>query len=147
MIASIRRDYEGYEWWSQVSWRGWVDHPDQFLSSLDLLLCPSSDFDPLPTVMLEAGRAGTPVLAARQGGAPEIVSNGESGWLFDPEDVQGASRLLEALVGDRARLQAAGRVAADRVRCGFSVERMCRDYDDLYREVTSRRQLLHPSVM
>ena len=139
MIESIRGQYAACDWWSQVKWLGWVEHTDEFLSALDLVICPSDEFDPLPTVILEAGRAGTPVLAARQGGAPEMITDGETGWLFDPREVEAASLLLARLASDRDQLAAAGRLAAEKVRHAFGVDRMRLEYEQLYRELLAHR--------
>ncbi|MDZ8241516.1 MAG: glycosyltransferase family 1 protein [Nostoc sp. ChiQUE01a] len=68
-------------------------------ASADAFIFPSRT-ETLGLVLLEAMAAGCPVVAARSGGIPDIVTDGVNGYLFDPTtDVQGAFsatvRLLE----------------------------------------------------
>jgi glycosyltransferase involved in cell wall biosynthesis len=58
----------------------------------DMLVMPSR-WEGLPMVLLEAMVAGTPVLATRTGGIPEVLTHDASGWLVPPED---ASTLADA---------------------------------------------------
>ncbi|MGK7876154.1 MAG: glycosyltransferase [Xenococcaceae cyanobacterium] len=68
-------------------------------ASADAFIFPSRT-ETLGLVLLEAMAAGCPVVAARSGGIPDIVTDGVNGYLFEPEDPNGAiaatKRLLEA---------------------------------------------------
>lgn len=73
--------------------------------------------DALPTVLLEAAAAGVPAVASRVAGVPEIVRDGETGWLVEPGDVRGLARALDALRrhgAQRARMGMAARAHAER---------------------------------
>lgn len=62
--------------------------------------------------LLEAMASGTPVIASRIGGVPEIVRDGETGYLVEPGDETGLRSAIEELLGDRdkaARMGMAGR--------------------------------------
>jgi glycosyltransferase involved in cell wall biosynthesis len=67
-------------------------------ASSDAFVFPSRT-ETLGLVLLEAMAAGCPVVAARSGGIPDIVTDGANGYLFDPADERGAIaatlRLLE----------------------------------------------------
>ena len=84
-------------------------------------------------VVVESLACGTPVVAAREGGVPEIVDGDAVGRLFeaaDPADV--ANALLEGLelAGDPST-PAACRARAER----FSTRRTAQEYEALYREL------------
>lgn len=68
-------------------------------ASADAFIFPSRT-ETLGLVLLEAMAAGCPVVAARSGGIPDIVTDGVNGYLFDPADPKGAiaatQRLLQA---------------------------------------------------
>jgi glycosyltransferase involved in cell wall biosynthesis len=53
---------------------------------------------------LEGMAHGLPALASRAGGASEIVTHGESGYLFDPGDFRGLAAVLHRLINDREEL-------------------------------------------
>lgn len=51
-------------------------------------------------VLIEAMAAGVPVLATRCGGPDSFITDGENGWLADPEDSAGLARRIAALLAD-----------------------------------------------
>jgi glycosyltransferase involved in cell wall biosynthesis len=77
------------------------------------LVVPST-YEGMPLVVLEAMAAAVPVVASRVSGIPEVVLDGETGWLVPPEDPPSLARTLEELRRDRA--EAARRGAAGRAR-------------------------------
>ena len=85
-------------------------------ASADAFLFPSST-ETLGLVLLEAMAAGCPVVAAKRGGIPDIVTDGENGCLYDPDQTDGllvaTRRLLEQ--GERhQRMRLAARREAER---------------------------------
>ena len=81
-------------------------------ASADIFVMPSES-ETLGFVVLEAMASGVAVVAVRAGGIPDILSKqGQTGYLYAPGDVEGASQLVRQLAGDvalRARVGAAGR--------------------------------------
>jgi glycosyltransferase involved in cell wall biosynthesis len=67
----------------------------------DAFVFPSRT-ETLGLVLLEAMAAGCPVIAARSGGIPDIITDGQNGYLFDPEDPQGAIVATQKLFADPA---------------------------------------------
>lgn len=65
----------------------------EILQQVDILLVPSRQ-DPLPTVIVEAGLSGVPVVASPVGGIPEMVENGVNGYLA-AEDAEWVARVKE----------------------------------------------------
>lgn len=63
------------------------------------VVVPSECYDICPMSVLEAKAVGTPVVGARIGGIPELVRDGEDGFLFDPGDVEDLCRALEDMRG------------------------------------------------
>jgi len=85
-------------------------------ASADAFIFPSRT-ETLGLVLLEAMAAGCPVVAANSGGIPDIVTNGENGFMFDVDDPDGAitatKRLLDAQ-GEREQMRANARKEAER---------------------------------
>ena len=59
----------------------------------------ASENEGLPNVVMEALAAGLPVVATSVGGVPELVRDGETGWLVPPRDGDAFARTLERVAG------------------------------------------------
>jgi glycosyltransferase involved in cell wall biosynthesis len=85
-------------------------------ASSDAFIFPSRT-ETLGLVLLEAMAAGCPVVAARSGGIPDIVTDGVNGYLFDPTDARGAvvaTQKLLAATEERELLRQNARQEAEK---------------------------------
>ncbi len=113
---------------------GWVDPPWTAHWALDVLAVPSFT-EGFPLVIVEAMLAGTPVVASRVGGIPEIVVDEETGLLVPPGDARALATALGRLVGDpelRAAIAARSREFAAQ---NFTSSAMAAKFEALYREL------------
>jgi len=97
----------------QVDVVGWVDHdeiPEQ-LNRLQLVVVPSHPTEGLPTVILESLACGTPVAATPVAGVPDIVRDGETGFLLSEYRPEPIAELIEDCLSrdDLGRISAMGR--------------------------------------
>jgi glycosyltransferase involved in cell wall biosynthesis len=74
---------------------------------------PSEWYENQSMVVLEALASGTPVIASAIGGNPELVIEGETGWLHAPGDVAALAGVLRRAAGDPEAARAVGRRAAE----------------------------------
>jgi glycosyltransferase involved in cell wall biosynthesis len=79
--------------------------------------------DCLPMVLSEAGAAGLPVVSTRVAGIPEIVADGESGFLVPPHDGQALTEALARLVDDADLRLRMGRRAVAIIAERFDAEK------------------------
>jgi glycosyltransferase involved in cell wall biosynthesis len=128
LLLELRERYEKKPWWSTVRWHGWVQSPREFLQRLDLLIMPSREFDSFPTVLLEAGQVGVPVLAAHVGGVSEIVLDYQTGRLFEPGNISQATAILNELILHPDLAGQMGRGAEKRIKTEFSATKMVAEY-------------------
>jgi L-malate glycosyltransferase len=101
------------------------------LPSFDCLVVASRG-EPFGLVLLEAMRAGVPVVASNAGGVPEIVSDGINGLLFKSGDAEDLAGALQRVAEDSAlagRLCEEGRRA---IRTRFSFENQVGSMQDLF---------------
>ena len=98
-------------------------------AEIDVLAHVSSGFDSLPTVLMEAARAGIPCVACAHGGAGEIVRDGETGFLFPVAAPELGLQRLRELTRDSALRQRQGEAARARFATEFGVARMVRAYE------------------
>jgi glycosyltransferase involved in cell wall biosynthesis len=82
--------------------------------------------------------AGLPVVATRRGGNPELVANGECGYLFPPGRSDELAGLLARYADDPALRRAHGAAARRRVEERFGVRQMVERYEDVYRRVATQ---------
>jgi L-malate glycosyltransferase len=105
--------------------------PFTYYRSLDLYLT-TSVHEGLPLSVVEAMACGKPVVSAAVGGIPEIVTDGEEGFLIAGRDpAPFARRCLELLRDDRLRTRMGERAAAS-ARSRLSAEAMAGAYRRLY---------------
>ncbi|MBT7300703.1 MAG: glycosyltransferase family 4 protein [Victivallales bacterium] len=96
-----------------VKFLGFVpeDELRRLYQQCDVFAVPSN-YESFGLVFLEAMAWGKPVIGCRAGGMPEVIADGETGFLAEPGDVSGLGTMLARLCGDRdlrARLGAAAR--------------------------------------
>lgn len=89
----------------------------------DLLVHPAR-WEGFGLALLEAMLAGKPVVAARAGSAPELVSDGHTGVLVPVDDAGALAAAISSLLADRERAEEMGRAGLERAREEFSVARM-----------------------
>ncbi len=100
------------------------------LAAADVVVVPSRA-DAAPLVVLEAWRAGRPLVATVRGGPPEIVTDGVDGVLVDPTDTDALAGAVLGLLDDpvlAGRIAAAGRRRVE----DFTWERVVDRYEALY---------------
>jgi glycosyltransferase involved in cell wall biosynthesis len=111
----------------------------------DAFVLPSVN-EGTPVSAIESLASGTPVVANRVGGVPDVVTDGVNGFLVQPGDFEAAADRLAELASDsrlRARLGEAGRRAMFE---RYSVSRLVDDVDRLYRALLEAKGITanHP---
>jgi glycosyltransferase involved in cell wall biosynthesis len=106
----------------------------QHLREATALALPSLE-DNCPMVVLEAMAAGVPVLAAKVGGLPDLIEEGETGLFCDPLDPGSMSGALETFLRDPSRAQEIATRAKQAALARFRPEVIARQHLDIYREV------------
>ncbi len=89
------------------------------LSSALCLVVPSI-YEGMPLVILEAMAEGIPVAASRVSGIPEVVVDGETGWLVPQEDPPALAAALSAALADPMEAARRGRAGRGRLDAGFT---------------------------
>jgi len=128
----------GFGLGERVRFLGERDALPELLAPANVLLLASSE-ESFGLSALEAMACGTPVVATRVGGLPEVVEDGVTGLLADPEDLDDLALKLKMLMSDRVLAQdmglAARRVAEER----YARATITQQYEDLYRRVIAGR--------
>lgn len=116
----------------RVRFVGHVSDMPEFYRGLDVFVLPSVSTEGLPLVVLESMAMGTPVVATRLAGAPEVIDDGETGLLAPPGDAEALADALGRLAGDEELRKELGAAGAAHVRERFTVERVAREVVEVY---------------
>ncbi|MDA8019800.1 MAG: glycosyltransferase family 4 protein [Thermoanaerobaculia bacterium] len=100
----------------------------------------STHFEGLPRAILEAMRAGLPVVASRVGGVAEEVVDGETGRLVPPRSPLALAEALEPLLADRELRTQMGLAGRRRYEKMFRLERMVAETERVYRRLLQNRE-------
>lgn len=99
---------------SSVQWLGALPLAEvvDLMGDARAVVVPSEWGEPFGRVVIESLATGTPVIAARSGGLPEIVLDGANGWLFEPGDITQLTEVLTRALSERsASMRAAARAS------------------------------------
>ncbi|HSV05684.1 MAG TPA: glycosyltransferase [Candidatus Binatus sp.] len=91
------------------------------LVALPCVVAADGNVDALPTVLLEAMACGLPVVSTALSGIPEIVADGETGYLVPPGDAVSLAASLAGLLEDRALAERFGRAGRRRAAERFDL--------------------------
>ena len=108
-----------------------------FYAAFDAFVLPSSR-EGTPASAIEALAAGLPVVATRVGGLPDVVSDGEDGFLVEVGAVDALAERLQRLAADPALRERMGAAGRRRVLQRYSAGRLVDDMDALYRSLLSK---------
>jgi glycosyltransferase involved in cell wall biosynthesis len=110
---------------------GFRNDLSRYLPNLDLHVM-SSFTEGLPVILLEASAAGVASVATAVGGIPEVLDDGQSGYLVSSGDAPTLAQRIITLLDNDTQRQKMGRAARDRVRRDFSFTSMSRKYHELF---------------
>ena len=115
---------------------GYQEDVAPYYAAFDALVLPSSN-EGTPVSAIEALAAGRPVVATRVGGVPDVVQEGEDGFLVEPGATDDLAARLAELARDPKLRERMGRAGRERVLPRYAVERLVDDIDRLYRALLS----------
>ncbi|MGQ9880692.1 MAG: glycosyltransferase family 4 protein [Armatimonadota bacterium] len=114
---------------------GEIPNGAQLISSARLLVNPSLT-EGIPNVILEAFAYKTPVVATAVGGVPELVKDGETGWLVPPRDPRALAQAIREALSNPEEAQRRAENAYRHLLANFTVEK----------QVERWEQALHAAV-
>jgi len=118
-----------------ATFHGAVRHVPDRLAESDLFVLATRG-DNLPVAVLEAMSVALPVVSTRTGGLPELVSDGDTGILVEPDDVESLASAITRLAGDEELRKGLGRAAAKRIVDRFESRTVARQALALYHSVS-----------
>ena len=112
------------------------DIPERLATAQAFVL--TSNWEGFPLTIVEAMRAGLPVVASRVGGVAEAVDDGRTGFTVPPGDAGALADRLRAIIQDASLRREMGRSARRRYDAEFTLSRMVERTLEVYRETVRR---------
>lgn len=122
-----------------VHFLGELQDPYSLYEAVDgnLLTSKSESF---PYALLEGATRHCATIASRVGGIPEMIRDGEDGWLFTPGDSEDLRRVLEEAIRNPEEMTRRGESMYARVCEKFSEEAMGKSHVAIYEDILRREQ-------
>ncbi|WP_170927512.1 glycosyltransferase family 4 protein, partial [Enterococcus sp. 6D12_DIV0197] len=98
----------------------------------DIFVLPSTNPDPLPTVVLEAMASGKPVIGYSHGGVTEMVENGYNGFLCEVNNVKDLEQKIDFLISNEKVRKEMANNSSTRQKKYFSLESYINNFEKLY---------------
>jgi len=121
----------------EVHFLGEQDQVLPLLSISDVFLLPSSQ-ESFGLAALEAMACEVPVVASRVGGLPEVIAHGDSGFLHEPNDIEGMARSVVMLLTDQQSHHRVAVSARQVVHQRFCDAKIVPMYEAYYEEILAR---------
>jgi len=122
-----------------VSFAGFRKDAPDLMAAADLVILPSVA-EAFGLVLTEALYLGTPVVATRAGGIPEIVEDGVDGVLVPSSDSGALARAIVDLLNDPNRRRQMAGAGREKILNRFRFEDMVRSYEAIYEKAISSQR-------
>ena len=122
----------------RVHLAGYRSDAPAVIGACDIVVAPSRGREGLTKSVIEAMAQGRPAIVTTAGGLPEMVDDGESGFVVPIDDVDALADRIERLFGDRELVSDMGHRARNRVAERFAVEKTVEETLALYLRLLGR---------
>ncbi len=119
---------------------GMRDDVPALMAAFDVLVVPSIN-EGMGRVLLEAGAASLPAVAANVGGVPDVLDDGVTGLLVPSRDAAAISQAVVGLAKDLELRRKMGGAARAKVVPDYGIERMVEQIESLYEELIEEKKL------
>ena len=117
-----------------VCFAGWVTDMAGFYRSIDINVLTSLS-ETFPYAITEGAREHRCAVSSRVGGVPALITDGETGLLFEPGDADALAAHLKALAASPELRQRLGEALYRKAKAEFSAEATCARQEAIYRQI------------
>jgi glycosyltransferase involved in cell wall biosynthesis len=123
-----------------------VDNLPGLISEMDVMVS-SSHLETFGRTMIEAMALSKPVVATAVGGVPEVVSDGEAGFLVPPGDAETMANRIIQLIEDPALREKMGRNGRERVLRHYDMRLIARQWEEIYDRMLQNQSSTVPGAV
>lgn len=132
----IQEDLYKNKYNENIHFLGFID-PKEIISTMDVVVVTSLLHDTLPRVILEAYQYQKPVIASNRGGIPEIVINGVTGYIFDPDIEGDLKEKINKMILNPGIIMEMSKNISKYVK-NFDIETTIQKYIDVYSNILNK---------
>lgn len=142
--GNLRREYEKFvkPLSHSIIFTGWRNDIPQLMNIADILVLPSLS-EGAANVVMEACASGLPVIATEVGEVPQVVSDGETGVLIKPKDVDGLVEAMGKVIDNPSLARKMGEAGRKRMEKKYSWEIICDKLERAYQDVIDKYMTTH----
>ncbi len=122
----------------RVRFLGWRSDVTALMRTADLFVCPSRH-EGLGSIVMESWAHRCPIVATRSQGPGEVITDGESGLLTPIDDAKALTQAIRSVLDSNELRTKLVEGAVEVYAKGYSKQHIVSAYDELYRELLSRR--------
>jgi L-malate glycosyltransferase len=129
-----------------TTFTGKVDHNDvpKYLNNLDIYVAPSTlDSESFGVAIVEASACEVPVIVSNVGGLPEVVKNGETGYIVEKENSHHISEKLFELIMDEDKRRLFGKQGRHFVMGNYDWEKNVDIMENVYKSLIEKKNNLN----
>ncbi len=119
----------------KIKFLGFKNNPSEFYQEIDILIIPSL-WEGLSIVALEAMAFGVPIIASNSGGLKEIIEDGKTGILFEPENSKDLTEKILWAIGNPDKMNSMVKKAKIKVE-NFDIKKKAKKYERIYENFTN----------
>ncbi len=135
----VESEIKMFGWQDAIVLPGFEDDIASVMQAIDVLLLPSY-WEGFGIVLIEAMAAGKPAISTLTSSMPEIVADGETGFLIEPGDAEALAQRSVELLKDGALRKQFGAAAQERVREMFTLDNMISRLEKYFAAQIARRR-------
>lgn len=128
----LKRQIAGSPYRDRIHLTGFRNDAPAVLAACDTFVMPSTRREGLSRAVIEAMAYATPPIVTSVGGLPELVADGESGYVVPPEDAGAIGGAIARLYGNPETARQMGHNAKERIRTTFHIDNTVRHFIALF---------------
>ena len=118
----------------KIIFTGYVENVPDYIGLMDIfVLCGSNEG--FPNVLIQAMSMEVPIVVTNVGACPDIIDDGNDGFLFTPCDIEVFSSKVINLIEQRELAETFAHKAKEKVNEQFTLEKMVQEYMDYFRSI------------
>ena len=118
----------------KVIFAGAVRNPEKYYSVSDMFIMASEN-EGMPLSIIEAMSCGVPAVAVNRGGMPEIVSDGDTGYIAEYGDIKDIAEKCMKIISNEGAQRKMGSNSRDMVEKKFDMKKNVAEYEKYYRRL------------